>query len=142
MKEELLKIVCTEYRKMTGLDMVDINASLPGRHIDFLKERLTVNYGFKIMKGCSMNTINDFVKAIQAAYDFFEDLAKQTTEAAKKALLCATPFLLLCLVFGFMLAKINKGGKNAVSFVSAGYSAKYRNPAAVRGLFGFGTGYY
>lgn len=72
MKEELLKIVCTEYRKMTGLDMVDINASLPGRHIDFLKERLTVNYGFKIMKGCRMNTINDFVKAIQAAYDFLK----------------------------------------------------------------------
>ena len=84
MKEELLKIVCAEYRKMTGLDMVDINVSLPGRHINFLRERLTVNYGFKIMKRCSMNTINDFVKAIQAAYDFFEDLVKQTTEAAKQ----------------------------------------------------------
>lgn len=72
MKEELLKIVCAEYRKMTGLDMVDINVSLPGRHINFLRERLTVNYGFKIMKRCSMNTINDFVKAIQAAYDFLK----------------------------------------------------------------------
>ena len=84
MEEELLRIICAEYRKITGLSEVRTDEVLPVRHIDCLRERLVMNHNFKIMKkACKSCSLNDFAQAVKAACDFFDDLVQQTTEVAK-----------------------------------------------------------
>ena len=84
MKNELLKIVVAEYQKMTGLKDINLKNELPKRHIGFLRERLAVNYGFKIMTAYEIRTIENLAAAIQAAYDFYENLVSQVLAAAKQ----------------------------------------------------------
>lgn len=84
MKEELLKIVVAEYKKMTGLSEVSEKACLPALHKTHLCERLTINYGFKVKKGANITTLNDFVIAIQNAFDTYEDIIRQVLEVANQ----------------------------------------------------------
>lgn len=84
MKEELLKIVVAEYKKMTGLTDINENACLPSSHLTHLCERMIINYGFKVKKNVNIRTVNDFAMAIQIAYDYYEDIVKQVLEVANQ----------------------------------------------------------
>ena len=81
--EELLNIVAREYQKISGTK-ADPKVYLNAIHSETLQKRLTENYGFKIMKGRHMGSVEAIAKAVAEAYDFLDDVVEQIVIAAEE----------------------------------------------------------
>lgn len=81
--EELLNIVAREYQKISGTK-VDPKVYLNAIHSEALRKMLTENYGFKIMKGRHMGSVEAIAKAVAEAYDFLDDVVEQIVIAAEE----------------------------------------------------------
>lgn len=83
MEKELLEIVINEYAQMTGLENVTADTCVKEKHVVSLKKRLSINGGFMILKDAKLDTVNDFVVAIDAGFDAYANYACQVVEIAE-----------------------------------------------------------
>ena len=62
--KKLLEIVVAEYQQMTGLNNVSEDTKIVNKHIVPLKKRLCVRHDLLILKSAKLETIRDFVVAV------------------------------------------------------------------------------
>ena len=83
MENELLEIVIEAYTKMTGLKNVTADTLVIKRHIVPLRRRLSVTGGFMILKDAKLDTIQDFVVAINSGLYVYKNYVERVIQIAK-----------------------------------------------------------
>lgn len=83
MEKNLLEIVIEAYTKMTGLKNVTADTIVIQRHIIPLRKRLSVTGGFMILKDAKLDTIQDFVIAIDSGMYVYSNYAERVLQIAK-----------------------------------------------------------
>ena len=83
MESELLEIVIKAYTKMTGLENVTADTLVIKRHVIPLRRRLSVTCGFMILKDAKLDTIQDFVVAVNSGSYVYENYVERVLQIAK-----------------------------------------------------------
>ena len=83
MEKNLLEIVIEAYTTMTGLKNVTADTLVIKRHIIPLRKRLSVTGGFMILKDAKLDTIQDFVAAIDSGMYVYANYAERVLQIAK-----------------------------------------------------------
>lgn len=83
MERNLLEIVIEAYTTMTGLQNVTADTLVIRRHIIPLRRRLSVTGGFMILKDAKLDTIQDFVAAIDSGMYVYANYTERVLQIAK-----------------------------------------------------------
>lgn len=87
--EKLLGIVVAEYQQLTGWNEVSENTKIVKRHIVPLKKRLYIKHDLLILKAAKLETIGDFVVAVNDGSNALNKYVAEVLLLVKKITGCA-----------------------------------------------------